>query len=46
MPVRTLTPLQEAQKEISRFQRELLLKLHKDGNFSDTAIRKVERDMT
>ena len=45
MPVRTLTPLQEAQKEISRFQRELLLKLHKDGNFSDTAIRKVERDM-
>ena len=45
IPVRSLTPLQEAQKEVSRFQRELLLKLHKDGNYSDTAIRKVERDM-
>jgi len=45
LPVRSLTPLQEAQKEVGRFQRELLLKLHKDGNFSDTAIRNVERDM-
>jgi len=45
LPVRSLTPLQEAQIEISRFQRDLLLKLHKDGNFSDTAIRNVERDM-
>jgi CPA1 family monovalent cation:H+ antiporter len=45
LPVRTLTRLQEAQIEISRFQRELLLKLHKDGKFSDTAIREVERDM-
>ena len=45
LPVRSLTPIQEAEIEIGRFQRELLLKLHKDGNFSDTAIRKVERDM-
>jgi Na+/H+ antiporter len=45
LPVRTLTRMQEAQMEISRFQRELLLKLHKDGKFSDTAIRGVERDM-
>ena len=45
LPVRSLTPLQEAQIEISRFQRDLLLKLHKDGNFSDTAIRNVERVM-
>jgi CPA1 family monovalent cation:H+ antiporter len=45
LPVRSLTPLQQSQKEINRFQRELLLKLHKDGNFSDTAIRNVERDM-
>jgi Na+/H+ antiporter len=45
LPVRTLTSMQQAQIEISRFQRELLLKLHKDGKFSDTAIREVERDM-
>jgi len=37
--------MQKAQIEIGRFQRELLLKLHKDGQFSDTAIRQVERDM-
>jgi CPA1 family monovalent cation:H+ antiporter len=44
-PVRTLTHMQEAQLEIARFQRELLLKLHKDGKYSDAAIREVERDM-
>jgi len=45
LPVRTLTHMQEAQIEIGLFQRELLLKLHKEGKFSDTAIREVERDM-
>lgn len=45
LPVRTLTAMQKAQIEIARFQRELLLKLHKDGRFSDTAIRQVESDM-
>jgi monovalent cation/hydrogen antiporter len=45
MPVRTLTSLQEAQISIGHFQRELLLKLHKEGKFSDAAIREVERDM-
>lgn len=45
LPVRTLTGMQKAQIEIGRFQRELLLQLHKDGRFSDTAIRQVERDM-
>jgi len=45
LPVRTLTDTQKAQIEIARFQRELLLKLHKDGRFSDAAIREVERDM-
>ncbi|MBO9201878.1 MULTISPECIES: Na+/H+ antiporter [Niastella] len=45
VPVRTLTEMQKAQIEIRRFQRELLLKLHKEGQFSDVAIRKVERDM-
>lgn len=34
-----------AKLEISKFQRELLIKLHKDGDFSDTAIRHVEREM-
>jgi CPA1 family monovalent cation:H+ antiporter len=45
LPVRTLTDMQKAQIEIGRFQRELLLKLHKDGQFSDIAIKQVERDM-
>lgn len=31
--------------EISKFQRELLIKLHKDGEFSDAAIRHIEREM-
>lgn len=34
-----------AKLEINKFQRELLIKLHKDGDFSDTAIRHIERDM-
>jgi monovalent cation/hydrogen antiporter len=45
LKVRTLTAMQAAQIDIGRFQRELLLKLHKAGDFSDAAIRKVERDM-
>ena len=43
LPVRTLTAMQKAQIEIGKFQRDLLLKLHKDGKFSDAAIRQVER---
>lgn len=34
-----------AQLEINKFKRELLLKMHKEGEFSDTAIRQVEREM-
>jgi len=45
LAVRTLTEMQKAQIEIARFQRELLLKIHKEGRFSDAAIRMVERDM-
>jgi CPA1 family monovalent cation:H+ antiporter len=45
IPVRTLTRMQQAQIEIGRFQRELLLKLHKEGTFSDTAIKEAERNM-
>ncbi len=45
LPVRTLTGMQKAQIEIGRFQRELLLQLHKEGRFSDTSIRQVEGEM-
>jgi CPA1 family monovalent cation:H+ antiporter len=38
-------PMVTAQLEIKKFQRELLIKLHKQGEFSDDAIRKVERRM-
>lgn len=34
-----------AKLEINKFQRELLIRLHKDGDFSDAAIRHVEREM-
>ena len=34
-----------AQLEISKFKRELLIKIHKEGEFSDAAIKKVEREM-
>jgi CPA1 family monovalent cation:H+ antiporter len=34
-----------AQLEITKFKRELLVKIHKEGEFSDAAIKKVEREM-
>ena len=34
-----------AQVAISKFQRELLIKAHKEGEFSDAVIRQVEREM-
>lgn len=37
--------LLKARLEISKFQRTLLLKLHKEGEFSDAVIRQVERIM-
>jgi CPA1 family monovalent cation:H+ antiporter len=37
--------LLNARLEISKFQRTLLLKLHKEGEFSDAVIRQVERIM-
>ncbi len=45
LPVVMLTPLLNAQVEIGKFQRELLIKLHKEGAYSDTAIKEMERDM-
>ncbi len=45
--VQALPPdaLLNAQLEIGKFQRALLLKLHKEGEFSDAVIRQVEREM-
>ena len=37
--------LLNAQIEINKFQRSLLLKLHQDGEFSDIVIRHIEREM-
>lgn len=34
-----------AKVEINKFQRELLIRLHKDGDFSDTVIRHIEREI-
>lgn len=34
-----------AKVEINKFQRELLIRLHKDGDFSDTVIRQIEREI-
>src|SRR5687767_4472033 len=38
-------PLVNAKLEISKFQRGLLLKLHKEGEFSDAAIKQVEQEL-
>ena len=45
--VTPVSPMLNAQIEVSKFQRELLIKLHKDGTFSDTAIKhaELERDI-
>ena len=37
--------LTKAKLEISKFQRELLVKMHKEGEFSDAAIKRVEREL-
>ncbi len=34
-----------AQLEITKFQRDLLIQIHKDGSFSDEAIKQVEREL-
>jgi monovalent cation/hydrogen antiporter len=39
------TALQQVLIDIKQFQRGLLLQLHKSGEFSDAAIREVEKDM-
>jgi monovalent cation/hydrogen antiporter len=39
------TAMQQALVDINQFQRQLLLQLHKRGEFNDTAIKEVEKDM-
>ncbi len=41
----SLTSIHHAQIQIAKFQRELLLKLHKEGLFSSEAIHEVEKIM-
>lgn len=43
-PLIPFSQMLAAQLEIARFQRNLLIKFHKEGRFSDDAIRKVERE--
>ncbi len=43
IPIVSLTSLQQAWVEVGRFQRELLLKLHKEGLFSSKSIYEVEK---
>jgi len=38
-------PMLNAKLEITKFQRELLVMLHKEGEFSDDSLKKVEREM-
>lgn len=44
-PAVPITPALNAQLEIGKFQRELLIKLHKEGAYSDVAIKEVQRIM-
>ncbi|NCI46316.1 Na+/H+ antiporter [Sediminibacterium soli] len=40
-----LTPLLSARQEILNFERELLIRLHKNAAYGDTVIREVEREL-
>lgn len=44
-PERTVAPILTAQMEISKFQRELLIRIHKEGLFSNQTIRKIEQEL-
>jgi CPA1 family monovalent cation:H+ antiporter len=45
IPVAKPDEMLNAKLEISKFQRDLLIKLHKEGEFSDAALKKVEQEM-
>ena len=45
LPVAKPDEMLNAKLEISKFQRDLLIKLHKEGEYSDAALKKVEQEM-
>jgi len=45
IPAAQPDPLLNAKLEISKFQRDLLIKLHKEGEFSDAVLKKIEQEM-
>lgn len=40
-----VSPFQSAQREVQKFERKLLNQLHKEGSFSQSAIRRVEQEL-
>ncbi len=45
LPVAKPDEMLNAKLEITKFQRDLLIKLHKEGEYSDAALKKVEQEM-
>ena len=45
LPVAKPDDMLNAKLEISKFQRDLLIKMHKEGEFSDATLKKVEQEM-
>lgn len=45
LPATQKDALQNAQAAINKFQRSILVRLHKEGEFSDAVLRKVEQAM-
>jgi CPA1 family monovalent cation:H+ antiporter len=44
-PLSDVSPLLSAQKEINKFQRQLLLNFHKEGAFSQASLRRLEQEL-
>jgi CPA1 family monovalent cation:H+ antiporter len=44
-PLSDVSPLLSAQKEINKFQRQLLLSFHKEGAFDQASIRRLEQEL-
>jgi CPA1 family monovalent cation:H+ antiporter len=44
-PLSDVSPLLSAQKEINKFQRQLLLNFHKEGAFTQASIRRLEQEL-
>ena len=40
-----LAPILAAEMEISKFRRELLIRLHKDGSFDHQTIKQLEQEL-